>query len=298
MALKERAHAVELEKQAHILRGQALQREKHIRLEINEIYSASVATRASVLAALTLKNSTERRASHQLVAPSMDSIADKLETLSLAVDNMLEGGTPGPLMSEALEWWHHEIRVPLRLSGNKSGNDYNRLKDFMAFAGDKPVNRYRFADFQRYATLLASVPTNFMKHPAFEGMSQEEAADHNETLPPKEQLPCLSAGTIKDTYFSPIRMFFKDVGSQHGFRSPLLDIEVKIPKFVKGAIRRRPFKVEDLNTWLALAAKATRADMKWCPCKEKTSTKSREALGSSISRLITSTMMGMRKSGG
>lgn len=265
IALQQRAHAAELEEQKNRLRVEALQRENHIRVEINEVYASSIETRANVLAALTLKRSAQKQASEQVVAPSLDSLSQRMESLSVAVESMLEGGAPGPLMSEALEWWHHEIRLPLGLSGSKTDTDYNRLKDFMAFAGDKPVNRYRFADFQQFASLLAVVPANYVKYPAFKGMSQEEAADYNETLPPKEQLACLAAGTIKDTYFSPIRMFFKDVGAQHGFRSPLFDVEIKIPKFVKGAIRRRPFKVEDLNKWFVHAAGVARADMKWMP---------------------------------
>jgi integrase len=263
--LQQRAHAAELEVQENRLRSEALQREKQIRIEVNEVYASSIETHANVLAALTLGRSARKQVSEQVVAPSLDALSDKLETLSMAVETMLEGGKAGPLMSKALEWWHHEIRLPLGLSGSKNDTDYNRLKDFMAFAGDKPVNRYRFSDFQKFAALLATVPTNYAKYPAFKGMSQEEAADYNDTLEPKERLPCLASGTIKDTYFSPIRMFFKDVGAEHGFRSPLFDNEIKIPKYVRGAIRRRPFKVEDLNKWFVHAAKAYRAEMKWMP---------------------------------
>lgn len=263
--LQRRAHIEELDLQATTLRVEALERDNRVRREINSVYASSVETQGNVLAALMSAKTAHQRSVGDAIVPSISSLTERMASLSEAVEHMLEGGTPGPLMSEAIEWWHHDIRVPQGLPEKKTDTDYNRLKDFMAFAGDKPVNRYRFADFQQFATLLASVPANYVKYPAFKGMSQEEAADYNETLPTKEQLDCLSVGTIKDTYFSPIRMFFKDAGAQYDFRSQLLDVDIKVPKFAKGAIRRKPFKVEDLNKWFVHAAKAHRAEMKWMP---------------------------------
>ncbi len=128
IALQQRAHAAELEEQKNRLRVEALQRENHIRVEINEVYASSIETRANVLAALTLKRSVQKQVSEQVVAPSLDSLSQRLESLSVAVESVLEGGAPGPLMSEALEWWHHEIRLPLGLSGSKTDTDYNRRR--------------------------------------------------------------------------------------------------------------------------------------------------------------------------
>lgn len=71
-------------------------------------------------------------------------------------------------------------------------------------------------------------------------MSQEEGADYNETLPTKEQVDGLSVGTIKDTCFSPIRMFFKDAGAQYDFLSPLFDLDIKVPNSPKGLSGENP----------------------------------------------------------
>jgi integrase len=143
--------------------------------------------------------------------------------------------------------------------------DYKRIKDFIAFVGDKPINKYRFFDFQRFANVLAAVPANYNKMPALRDKSRQEAAEFNQSLPPSERFETLSITTIETNYFSPLQVFFLDVAAEYEFRSPLVDVKIRIPKFVKGKTQRRPFTVEELNQWFRLAAKATRAEMKWMP---------------------------------
>lgn len=165
--LQRRTDIEELALQATTLRVEALERDNRVRREINSVYASSVETQGNVLAALMSAKKAHQRSVGDAIVPSISSLAERMASLSEAVEHMLEGGIPGPLMSEAIEWWHHDIRVPQGIPDKKTDIDYNRLKDFMAFAGDKPVNRYRFADFQQFASLLASVPANYMKYPAF-----------------------------------------------------------------------------------------------------------------------------------
>ena len=51
------------------------------------------------------------------------------------------------------------------LIGAMDAADSNRIRDFVDFAGNRPVNRYRYSDFQSLANLLARLPANYMKDP-------------------------------------------------------------------------------------------------------------------------------------
>ncbi len=64
-------------------------------------------------------------------------------------------------MSEAPEEWH-VVRGGLGNDQKKVDTDYNRLRDFITFAGDKPINKYRCLEFQRFANLLVRLPSNYV----------------------------------------------------------------------------------------------------------------------------------------
>ncbi len=74
----------------------------------------------------------------------------------------------------------------------KVTTDCNRINDFKEFAGDKPLNKYVFTDFQAWSDLLVRVPQNHVKLPAIREKSRQEAADYNDALPIKKRLPTLS----------------------------------------------------------------------------------------------------------
>jgi integrase len=199
--------------------------------------------------------------------PTNMTVADKtdLDILSRLVAQSLEGGPQRPLLSESLEQWTNEIRYHEGIDPKKVRTDQNRINDFKEFAGDRPVNKYEFFDFQKFTSLLARVPSNYSKLPELRGKTRQEAADYNSSLKPEERLDTLVGKSIEDNYLSPLRMFFRDVAAQYQFRSPLTDVIIRIPKDAKESVDRVPFEVEDLNLWFAHAAKLPRQDHKWLP---------------------------------
>jgi integrase len=201
----------------------------------------------------------------EAITLQLESMKQHLMALNQSVETSLNGGFERPLMSVAIEEWHREIRLKEGIQEKKTDTDYNRLQDFIEFAGDRPVNKYKFYDFQKFKNLLAVVPSNYNKIPALHGMTREEAAEYNLKLPQDDRLETLSTTTIEANYFSPLQVFFQDMAAQHDFKSPLTDVKVRLPKFTKGKKARRPFSVEELNQWFPVAAKAQRAEMKWMP---------------------------------
>lgn len=109
------------------------------------------------------------------------------------------------------------------------------------------------------------MPANYVKEPKTRKMTRQGAADYNDGLSPARRFETLSGKAIDTNYFSPLRMFFRTMGAEHDFRSPLSDISVTIPIDAKESVERSPFTVEDLNIWFKAAAKETRADLKWLP---------------------------------
>ncbi|MGM4990523.1 DUF6538 domain-containing protein [Tardiphaga sp. 841_E9_N1_2] len=192
-----------------------------------------------------------------------DRVAEQVAELSNLVRQSLDGGPDRPTASEELKRWI-EIRNG-HAADKKVRTDRNRITDFLNFAGDRPVNKYRFSDFQSFANLLARVPADYMKEPRIRHMTRQEAADYNDGLSPARRFETLSGKAIDANYFSPLRMFFRTMAAEHDFRSPLSDISVTIPVDAKESVERSPFTVQELNLWFKAAAKEKRADLKWLP---------------------------------
>ena len=76
---------------------------------------------------------------------SRDRVAEQLAELSNLVRQSLDGGPDRPTASEELKRWI-EIRKG-HAADKKVRTDRNRITDFLNFAGDRPVNKYRFSDF-------------------------------------------------------------------------------------------------------------------------------------------------------
>lgn len=194
---------------------------------------------------------------------SPNDVARRIDELSNLVQQALSGGPDRPLLLDELETW-----LKLRkghVADKKIRMDENRIRDFAAFAGNKPVNRYRYSDFQAFANLLVRVPSNYVKEPRLREMTRQEAADYNDSLPAARRYETLVGTAIETNYFSPLRMFFQVMAAEHEFRSPLADATITIPPTAKESVERSPFPVEDLNIWFAAAAKETRPDLKWLP---------------------------------
>lgn len=199
------------------------------------------------------------------ISKQVTGMRDDITAVKESVDQSLEGGFAGPLTSDALEDWHHNIRLKEGINVKKTTTDYNRINDFIAFAGDHPVNKYKFDQFQKYAIMLAAVPSNYNKKPDLRDMSLEEVSTYNQNLSDNERLETLSAKTIETNYLSPLRVFFKDMGNQYEFTSPVVDNKFRLPTFTKGTIDRKPFTVDELNKWFAASANANQPEMKWMP---------------------------------
>ncbi|MEP4149712.1 MAG: site-specific integrase [Lentilitoribacter sp.] len=195
----------------------------------------------------------------------LESLTSMVSEIKESVDQNLETEIKRPLTTDALEDWHHNIRLKEGINAKKTTTDYNRIKDFIAFAGDQSVNKYKFDQFQKYAIMLAAVPSNYNKKPDLRDMSLEEVSAYNQNLSDNERLETLSAKTIETNYLSPLRVFFKDMGNQYEFTSPVVDNKFRLPTFTKGTVDRKPFTVDELNKWFAVSAIAKQPDMKWMP---------------------------------
>jgi integrase len=205
-----------------------------------------------------------RKAKGATNASELETLQRQVDSLSSLVQTALNGGYDRPLLSLALEEWI-AIRGNLGIDPKKVKTDRNRILDFVAFSGDAPVNKYHFYDFQRFASMLVFLPGNYMKRPEFQGRSQEDIANTNRLLPQEEQVPGLAAKTIDTNYLSPLRMFFRDVGAQYSFRSPLENVEIRISASATESVERGPLEISDLNKWFRFSAKEDRADSKWLP---------------------------------
>lgn len=195
---------------------------------------------------------------------ALAALTRQFSELSQEVRTSLDGGPERPLLSVVLEQWI-DIRSKLDIGIKKVKTDYNRIKDFSAFAGDKPVNKYTYFDFQRWSNLLVLVPQNHDKIPAIRHLSREEAVEYNNNLKPSERLPTLTEKTIDTNYLSPLRVFFREAAAEHSFRSPLAEVEIRISSDAAESVARLPFSVAELNLWFVTAAKHDRADMRWLP---------------------------------
>ncbi|MCX8999566.1 hypothetical protein NOF55_20890 [Rhizobiaceae bacterium BDR2-2] len=190
---------------------------------------------------------------------SFNAMSQQVTDLSERVQTSIEG-PPRPLASEALETWT-DVRRKTKVNPKKITTNYNRITDFITFAGDKPLDKYTFLEFQRWSNLLARVPKNMSVVPHLKGKTHQQAADHNDRL--KIPRPTMTTKTIETNYFSPLKHFFRQMAAEHRFPSPFGDADVRMDG--RSSVKRRPFKVEQLNIWFTHAAQEGRADMIWLP---------------------------------
>ncbi len=202
---------------------------------------------------------SENPASLELIMKSFTAMSQQVADLSQRVQTSIEG-PPRPPASEALQTWT-DVRRKTKVDPKKITTDYNRITDFITFAGDKPLDKYTFLEFQRWSNLLARVPKNMSVVPHLKGKTHQQAADHNDRL--KIPRPTMTTKTIETNYFSPLKSFFKQMAAEHRFQSPFGDADVRMDG--RSSVKRRPFKVEQLNIWFAHAAQEARADMMWLP---------------------------------
>lgn len=264
MDQQERTHAAELEEQKNRLTVAALERDNKLKREVRSTYFSYLDTQAKVLKTLELAKARATAPPPELIQSQLEALFAKFASLSENVEMALDGGPPRPLFSEALEEWH-QMRGGLGIDSKKVDTDYARIKDFVEFAGDQPINKYRFLDIQGFANLLARLPASYSVKRIFRDMTRTEAADYNDSLPATEQAKRLTAKTIETNYISPLTVFFRDMGAHHQFASPLAGVNIRISAEAGESTDRVPFTVDELNRWFAHAATETRGDKKWLP---------------------------------
>jgi hypothetical protein len=101
-----------------------------------------------------------------------DRVAEQVAELSDLVRQSLDSGPERPVASAELKRW-----IELRdghAADKKVRTDRNRITDFLEFAGDRPINKYRYSDFQSFANLLARVPADYMKERRIRHMTRQE----------------------------------------------------------------------------------------------------------------------------
>lgn len=195
---------------------------------------------------------------------SLNALQTEVMRLSAQVQMSLDGGPTRPLMSTLLEDWI-EIRSGLGIDPKTVKTEHNRIQDFIRFAGDRPVNKYAYFDFQRWANILARVPASASVKPKLRDMSHVEAADYNDSLPFSSRYPVMTAKTIETNYFSPLKQFFREIAAEQDFRNPLADVSIRISESAGDSVQRQPFTAAELNRWFVEAASAFEADKRWLP---------------------------------
>ncbi|MFP5077417.1 site-specific integrase [Rhizobium sp. YIM 134829] len=260
---QEQLHKAQMEEQQNRSKFEAIERDIAFKREVNAVYASYIDTQAAVIETLQRGSGVNGPAANALL-PQLEAISNKIAHLSKSVELVLDGGHPGPLLSVALEEWIN-VRGGLGIDPKKVDTDYNRIKDFIAFAGDHPINKYRYLDFQLFANMLAHVPASYSVKPEFRGMTQVEAVKHNGSLPPAKRHKTLTGKTIETNYMSPLNMIFHDMCANNGFPSPLANVAVRISADARGSTDRLPFAVSELNKWFAHAANEDRGDNKWLP---------------------------------
>lgn len=230
---QEQLHKAQMEEQRNRLKSEAIERDNAFKREVNAVYASYIDTQAAVLEALQRGSGVKGPAANVLL-PQLEALSNKIAHLSKSVELVLDGGHPGPLLSVALEEWIN-VRGGLGIDPKKVDTDYNRIKDFIAFAGDLAINKYRYLNFQPFANMLAHVPASYSVKPEFRGMTQVEAVKHNGSLPPAKRHKTVTGKTIETNYMSSLYMIFHDMCANNGFPSPFANVAVRISADARGS---------------------------------------------------------------
>lgn len=191
------------------------------------------------------------------------SLEAQVSGLAEMMRQILPGASKGPPLSEKITEW-----ITLQ---TKKGTDPKRVRtlearvrNFMDFVGDKPIDSYTYSDFQTFANILVRVPENWSKRKETKDLGFEGAAAYNESLPESRRAETLAGSGIEANYLSPLRGIFGYLSAEYKFLNPR-SVPVVISADAKESVEREPFTVEQLNVWFAVAARESRPDLKWLP---------------------------------
>ncbi|MEP5418343.1 MAG: hypothetical protein ABJP89_17255 [Lentilitoribacter sp.] len=164
LELKLKVAAKEHERELNLERSK---NQATLMIERNNALRAHHGSLARVLAMLTTVNSKRHAQKAEAEKSQIESLTEQLAAMKVSLDQNLETEIKRPVTSDALEDWHHNIRLKEGINVKKTTTDYNRINDFIAFAGDQPVNKYKFDQFQKYAIMLAAVPSTIIKNQTY-----------------------------------------------------------------------------------------------------------------------------------
>ncbi|WP_150497890.1 DUF6538 domain-containing protein [Roseibium aquae] len=195
---------------------------------------------------------------------SIKEMALQIQQMQSLLAQTLSGGPPKPLLSEVLERWK-KAKLKQDVAAKNVNGQINRIRNFIDFCGDRPLNKYKFLDFQEYANLLVHVPANWSRRPEMRDGTLQEAADHNNGLPPKRRHETFTETTISEKYLSPLKSIFRDMAGQHDFPNPFVGVAVRISTEARESVERNSLSTDELNVWFRSAAHEKRPDLKWLP---------------------------------
>ncbi|MEP5622325.1 MAG: tyrosine-type recombinase/integrase [Hyphomicrobiales bacterium] len=191
-------------------------------------------------------------------------VEGRLNHIESMIESLISGGPPKPLLASVLDRWR-ETKIKQGVAQRNVDGQINRIKNFIEFAGERPLNEYKFLDFQEYANVLGRVPADWRRLPQMRDGTVMEAAEYNDQLPPKRRHRVFTKVTISEKYLSPLRSIFRDMAGQHDFPNPFLGVSVRVPVVARESVERQPLATDELNRWFRQAAHEVRADLKWLP---------------------------------
>ncbi len=199
-------------------------------------------------------------------ARNADPIVKRLDSLQFMLEELTkEAPTKAlPHLSSVLKRWK-QAKLDQDIAPDNVKGQINRIQNFIDYCGDRPLDKYKFLDFQEYANLLVYVPANWHRRPEMRDGTLQEAADYNNGLPPRRRHETLTETTISEKYLSPLKSIFRDMAGQHDFPNPFIGVAVRISTSARESIERQPLSTEELNVWFRSAAQEKRADLKWLP---------------------------------
>lgn len=215
----------------------------------------------------TVRNTVSRakeRSKQQTDQKSVTDLAAEIQEMKSLLAQTLSGGPPKPLLSEVLDRWR-KAKLKQGVAAKNVNGQINRIKNFIDYCGNRPLNTYKFLDFQEYANLLVHVPANWHRRPEMRDGTLREAAEYNDGLPPKRKHETFTETTISEKYLSPLKSIFRDMAGQHDFPNPFVGVAVRISTEARESVERQPLSTDELNIWFRSAAREKRPDLKWLP---------------------------------
>lgn len=136
-----------------------------------------------------------------------------------------------------------------------------RLKTFIDFAGDRPLDDYRHSEITSYGVALSKVPHTWTRDPKTAGLDIHKAVKWNE----KKKLPTLSQKTIKDVYVASVKGLFRWACAEHKVLNPFQGVAFSAPRSATKMPPRQSFTVDEMNAIFSIAGKEERADDRFFP---------------------------------